>query len=252
MNNLSESNSQEAVARSALSILKWSFHKTNIYFFSLCKDISFPLILLICVFVPLWVAYIQRFGLEHWLVKVFELCMNGSLWLFVLCMVGFCLFNKTHSKEQSLKLWPFTKSITWPLLIEGLKATVIICAGFFLFIIPGFVKQVHFTFLTFVIFFNRLYHQGELKALQHSQKLSRGLGWSLFVLAIVIPSFVHEIVGQVKQFLHFPVFQYEVIRYPALILCVYINSLIIVYLFSILYFMYVTKDREQMIHYTKA
>ena len=236
MINTFHNTSEGASTRKGLPLLRWSMQETNTYFFQVCWAISLPMILLICAFLPSWLVYIQRFGTEHIFVTLFEMCMNFSLWCFILFMVAFQLFNKTHSEKQSLNFWSFMADITWPLFIEGLKAACIILCGLFLFVIPGIIKQVRLTFLPYVICFNRFYQQRKLSALQHSDKLSRGIGWMIFILFICIPSCIHEGVRFiVKHYFYKPTLaQYGFFEYSGVILSVYVGCVAIVYLFSIL------------------
>jgi len=237
------------VQEGALPLPGWSMEESRKYFFQLCWSISLPLICLIGAFLPLWLMYIRTFGTDHLAVLLFEMCMNFSLWGFILFMVAYSLFNKTHPPKQSLKFWPFIFRMSWPLLIEGLKAICYIFCGLLLFIVPGIIKQIRFTFLPYVILFNRSYHEGKLKALPHSDQLSRGLAWILFFLFVCVPTFLYEGVRFIiKRYFHrSEIVEYGFFQYTGLILSVYIGGVLMIYLFSVLYFMYVAKDQKHMI-----
>ena len=135
-----------------------------------------------------------------------------------------------------------------------LKAMGIILCGLFLFVVPGVIKQIRFTFLPYVIFFNRFYHQGKVNALQYSDQLSRGLGWTIFILFICLPSCIYEGVGFiVRNYFHKSTLnQYGIFEYSGVIVSVYAGCMIMVYLFSILYFMYVEKDRKHMMYFEET
>ena len=209
---------------------------TNKYFFKLIGDISFVLILSVCVFVANWLWYIKLFGVDHIIVKVFSIFMYLSLSVVVLFMISLCLFNRTHPEEQKLKFWAFTKEITYPWLWEGLKASGIIFLGFILFIIPGLIKNVQYMFFSFVVFFDPDYKAKKVSALKRSKELSKGLGWWILGLAVLLPFLIQAVPGFfLKGLLKINSFW---ILYPVLVVYVYIISLFFTYLFSVLYFMY--------------
>ena len=243
----SESDNQEF---SSWQIVKTAFFNTNQYFIRLVSDISFSLLLFICAFVPLWIWYINTFGIGHWMVMIFQIMMFSSMYILVLFMVSFYLFNIIHPASQSLKFWKFAQEVSWPWLVEGIKASMIIVATSFLFIIPGVIKQIHYIFFSFVVFFNQDYKKGKINALKHSKKLSKGLGWWIFGLFMVLPYFINYIsMAVVQKVVLVEQTQSVWIMFPILILCVYIVVLTMTYLYSILYFMYVIKDQNQMVNY---
>ena len=233
-----------SVDQGSLALINWSFHQTNRYFLPLCRDISFCLLVTIAVFLPLWLTYIQQLGADHFIVKVFEFLMNASIGLVSIIMVGFYLFNRTHPGEQALQFWSFTKDTTWPLLVEGLKASVIILAGCFLFIIPGVIKQIHFMFVIYVIFFNRLYREGQISALKHSKELTRGLRWWL-LLFLALHLLLEYPVKVVRAFLE-RMAPTGYVQYPVLMAMLYLTALAMVYLCSLLYFVYVARDKDSI------
>lgn len=233
-----------SVDEGSWALVKWSIHQTNRYFLPLCRDISFCLLVTIAVFLPLWLTYIQQWGADHFVVKVFGFVMNASLGLVSIIMVGFYLFNRTHPQSQALQFWSFTRETTWPLLVEGLKASVIILAGCFLFIIPGIIKQIHFMFVIYVIFFNRLYREGKISALKYSKDLSRGLRW--WLLLFLGLHLLLEYPVKVGQNLLEMFSQTGYVQYPVLMALLYLTALAMVYLCSLLYFVYVARDKNSI------
>ena len=230
---------------SSYHIVKTAVLNTHKHFFGLAKEISFLTLLFVCMFVPLWVWYIKAFGIAHIILVAFEMMMCGSLLIVALFLTSLYLFNKTQTDSPDLKLWKFTKSISYNWLIEGIKASIIVLAGLFLFIIPGIIKQIHYTFFSFVVFFNKSYKEGKIDCLKHSKNLTKGLGLWLLVFSILLPVIVNSIPGAYVKMVFRNTDSVWII-YPLLILCMYVVCLLFSYLSSILYFMYIIKDKNQI------
>ncbi|MDE0518841.1 MAG: hypothetical protein OXH36_04730 [Bdellovibrionales bacterium] len=241
----------ENKALSSFQVLKMAFFNTNKHFINLSLDMSFTLLLFICVFVPMWVYYVSIFGAEHFIVSMFTGVMHFSFVIVILFMVGLCLFNRTCSSSQVLTFWGFTKEVSWPWLVEGVKASIIVFAGLLCFIIPGIIKQIHYVFFSFVVFFNKNYKENKISALKHSKNLSKGLRWWVFGLFMVLPYFIGLIPGFIPKVVFAQTNSLWVI-YPSLILCLYITYLLFTYIYSILFFIYAIKDQEQMIGSVKV
>ena len=109
--------------------------------------------------------------------------------------MAFYLFNRTHPPERALKFWTFTKEISWPWAWEGLKASGIILLGICVFLVPGIIKSVHYTFFSFIVFFDQDYKAGKVSCLKRSKELSKGIGWWIFGLGIVFAVFDSECTG---------------------------------------------------------
>ncbi len=236
----------EDYSLSSFQIVKTAISNTNKHFSGLIRDTSFSLLICICVFIPLWVYYIKIFGNEFYIVQIFELIMCGSLLAVALFTTSLSLFNKTHPNLKKLTFWQFSKEITMPWIVESLKASVIIIAGLCILVIPGIIKHVHYTFFSFVVFFNKNYKDGKIDALKHSKALSKGVGFWLFFLSVLLPVLVNTIPGSCAKSI-FNKIDSIWIAYPILIFCLYIVCLFFIYLCSVLYFMYVIKDKNQMI-----
>ena len=245
LNTVSDNNSS-----SSFQIVKTAFFNTNKHFMDLVSDISFTLLLFICVFVPMWVWYITIFGVEHFIVTFFQLLMNASFTIVILFMLSLSLFNRICSSSHTLTFWKFTKEVSWPWLVEGIKASGIIFAAFLCFIIPGIIKNIHYTLFSFVVFFNKNYKENKIDALKHSKELSQGLGWWIFGLFVVLPPLISFIPGLIPKIVFEQTDSLWII-YPSLILCLYFTSLLFTYIYSILFFMYVIKDQNQMVGFVK-
>ena len=228
---------------SSADIVKVAFADTNQHFKALVLDISFSLLLSICVFTPLWIAYIKIFGMDHLMVRLFEFVMFFSLCVVIMFMASFYLFNRTHPPEQSLKLWRFTTDVTWPWLVEGVKAAIIIMAGIIFFLIPGIIKSIHYTFFSFVVFFDKDYKANKINALKHSRELARGLGWWIFFLFLVPSNLVTGLPGVALDGIYTLTESMWIVA-PVLILSAYIISLFYTYLISFSYFIYVIKEKQ--------
>ena len=231
---------------SSFQIVKSAFLDANKHFYGLVWDISFSLFLFICMFVPLWASYINSFGQDHFVTVTFKIIMNLFLYSVIYFMVGFYLFNRTHPDSKSLKFWEFIKEVSWPWVVEGLKASFIMMAGYCVFIIPGIIKSIHYIFVGFVVCFNPAYKEGKINALKHSKKLTKGLGLWIFFLFIVCPLLI-ELIPDIVAQVTFQQTGFLWIVYPILMLGLYIKCLALTYLFSILYSMYTLKDQIFMI-----
>lgn len=227
---------------SSYEIVKNAISNTHKHFIELVQHTSFCLLLVICMFVPLWVRYTKILDPEHFIVEFFEMTMYSSFIVVVLFTISLFLFNKTHPDQPALKFWKFMKEVSWPWLVEGLKSTAIIIGGLFLFIIPGFIKAVHYMFLSFVVFFNQDYKEGKVNALKHSKKLSKGLGLWIFMLTIVIPFFIKWISESAGEWSLKQTSSLWII-YPSLTLQLYAACVFYIYCYSILYFMYTAKEK---------
>ena len=231
---------------SSFHLVRKAFYDTNTHFKALILDISFFVLLTICVFVPIWLWYVNMWGHDHLMVKMFQVLMVFSFYVVSLFMTCLSLFNKTRTTtKKPLSFWQFTKDTTYPWTVEGLKATLIILAGLIVFVIPGIIKYVQYMFFSFVVFFNRDYKEGKINCLKHSKKLSKGLRWWLFGLFFLLPHFIGEIPNQTGKWV-FAHTDSKLIIYPALIASLYIMCLIITYLFSMMYFIYTYKDKEHI------
>ena len=230
---------------SPFQIVKNAFSNTNKHFVGLVSDISFILLLFICMFVPLWVWYVQMLGSENFIVAIFKVMMNLSLVVVILFMLSLCLFNRINSSSRKLTVWVFTREVSWPWMVEGIKATIITCLATLCLIIPGIIKYIHYTFFSFVVFFNKDYKEGKISSLKHSKELSKGLAWWILGIYAITPSIVSYISDIILKTV-FSQTRSLWILYPSLILIIYVTCLSLTYLYSVLYFMYAIKDQKQM------
>ena len=231
---------------SSFQIVKNAFLNTNKHFVGLISDISFSLLVFICMFVPLWVWYAQALGADNLIVAMFKMVMHFSLLVVILFMLSLSLFNRTHPSSQALTFWRFTKEISWPWMVEGIKASVITTLATLCLIVPGIIKYIHYTFFSFVVFFNKDYKEGKIDALKHSKQLSKGLGWWILGIYGVLPSVFSYFSDRVSKIV-FAQADSLWVMYPSLVLNVYIMCLFLTYVYSVLYFMYAIKDQSQMV-----
>ncbi len=223
-------------------VIRSSFFSTNTHFFGVVSDISFPLLILICVLAPLRIWFAKTFGLEHFNFIVFEFFAVVFLWTVVFFMISCSLFNRTCEESKALKLLSFAQEKVGLYLWEGLKAFAIIMAGLICFIIPGLIKAVHYIFVGFVVFFDPDYEAGKLSALKRSKELSKGLSWWIFSLVVLIQFPFYVCTTAVKQ----PILQIDSlwVASPVFVLQTYAEMLIYIFLYSILYFMYVIQQKN--------
>ena len=78
-------------------LVERAFQQANRHFIKIVGQLSFSLIVCICIFVPFWVKYIHMFGLEHPLTIIVEWTIIFSLQVVVLFTMSFYLFNKNSS-----------------------------------------------------------------------------------------------------------------------------------------------------------
>ena len=232
---------------SSFEVIQKAILNTNKHFIGLVSNISFTLLLSICIFAALWIWYMRIFGPTHFMVSIFQLMMNTSLFIVILFMLSLYLFNRINSTPSyNLTFWRFTKEVTWPWLVEGLKATGIIVLAFLCLVIPGIIKNIHYCFFSFVVFFNKKYKENQIDALKHSKNLSKGLGFWIFGLCMILPSLINYIPTIISKIVFQQTNSFWII-YISLILCVYVSCLVLTYICSILFFMYAIKDQDQMI-----
>ncbi len=81
-----------------------------------------------------------------------------------------------------------------PLTIESLRAFCWILIFLLALVIPGIIKYIRYTFVPYVVLFDKRYQQGEVDALERSSELSRGVGLKLF--AVIALFFAISIVLQ--------------------------------------------------------
>lgn len=228
-------------------IVKQAFQKANQYFIKATAWLSLSLIVCIAIFVSMWVKYIHVLGLEHPLTKLVSFIVVLSLQILVVFMLSLYLYNKTHTPKSAIKMWSFTKEVTWPWCWEGLKASVIMIIGFIILFIPGLIKMVHYTFFSFVVFFNRFYKEGKISALKHSAELSKGFFWWIagFYIGYNAVSLLVFFVAEAAM--EWSLSRSTWILYVVLGSYSYFEMLIFIYFFAVLYFIYAALDRDQMI-----
>ena len=230
-----------------LPVIKEAVSQANRHFLPASCHLSLSLLISIAAFVPFWVKYIRIFGVEHWMTTLVEALILLSLQLLVLFMLSIYLFNKTHPPESTLKLWPFTKKVTWPWCVEGVKASVIVLLGCAAFLLPGIVKAVHYTFVSFVVFFNRSYQEGKVSALKRSRELARGFFWWI-VLIVVLFQVVDIILSKIKtQILDGVLTSPDWVLATILGVYSYLSLLTAIYVYTMLYTIYARRDKDQMI-----
>ena len=228
---------------SSYQIVQKAFCSANAHFKGVALGVSFSGLLIISAFVPMWVWYIKAYGQGAMMVTVFQLMIIFTIMIAMIFMTSLVLFNKTNPDKKPLNFWGWTKDISYPWTVEGLKATLIILAGLIICVIPGIIKCVHYMFFHFVVFFNQDYKEGKINCLKHSKKLSHGLGWWILSLFVILPHFIGEVPNQTAKVVLAQTDSLFII-YPALIASLYVMSLGFAWLFSLMYFMYFLKEQQ--------
>ena len=272
--NLQSTSDMEKKQLSFFATLKKANLNTQKHFISTLKDISFVLLIFISIFTPIWERYISVYGnislgdlfnalqVPTSIIMMYEGFLHAPIilnffegfvipsvfYVVILYVVSWSLFNRTHPQEKPLTLLSFTKKTTLPWTIEGLKALLITGVAFTFLIIPGIIKTIHYTFFSFVVFFNPDYKKGNLNCLKHSKKLSKGVRILIFLIVIFPAPLLSQYLFLFIKKLFLSLSEHLIIVYPALALSLYIFCMIVVYLFSLLCFLYFiqeNKTREQ-------
>lgn len=97
--------------------------------------------------------------------------------------------KQTLSKSGASQMESFahTRQFVIPLWIAGLLTSIFLLGGYFLFIIPGIVISIWFSFTTFTVLFEE---ERGFSALRASMSLVRGKFFYVFVNTIVVSIFI--------------------------------------------------------------
>ncbi len=103
-----------------------------------------------------------------------------------------------HSQGAVPPFWSFIRDTVWPVVLNQIKAVLVVLLFFLLLFIPGLYKMIRYTFLVESVFFDPLYKKGPLSALKAADKTTRGYFWlvALFLIFYVFFSFfVSAVIG---------------------------------------------------------
>jgi len=277
--------SMPAADSSGLRIIRWAFRQSDKHFVRLLKVITPTTAVTICAFVPLWAYCISILGMQHDISVIYASVIMQIIWAVLMFMGWIYLFNITHPSSQRLSLWKFTMEVAMPLIWEGIKVflaiimyaivpfiilsipigLIILVSGLeimkhpLMLVIEGgilvicsvivSVKMVRYYFTMLVVLFNRSYKSGRISALKHSAKLSRGLGWWIYFLQMVLPGMILQIPMSFIAEIIMDLFSINSMWSISIVLSVltYLVFIPIIYLLAVFYFAYVVKDRDQMI-----
>ena len=103
----------------------------------------------------------------------------------IILILPFPLYELTYKKVPS-SLWVFVKKHSRPLFVESLRVLTYVLLWSFLFILPGVYKQIRWTFVPFIVYFDPNYEKGDVDPLEESAKLSVGLMWVLTPLIVAL------------------------------------------------------------------
>jgi len=82
-------------------------------------------------------------------------------------------------------LGPLIKKSVGPLTLEGIRVAANVLLWILVFVIPGVIKQIRYSFFPFIVLLNPDYARGDIDALKESERRVKGHTWTLFfVLAI--------------------------------------------------------------------
>lgn len=236
---------------SSVKIIKTALLNTNYYYFRIIQQIILPLLCVIALFIPALVHFINLLTPKSIQFTMISLMMNHSIVYFSVFLVGFYLFKIINPSIKLPNFWKFTQIISWPWFIESMKASFITLLFYILLIIPGIIKTIQFSFFSFIVFFNSDYKDKKINCLKYSQTLSKGLGWYLLVICILLPFISYKIIIH-HTLIFFYLTNKIFIQYLVLTIGVFIWSLVISYLNSILFFLYIIKDKLHKINIIKT
>ncbi len=97
--------------------------------------------------------------------------------------------DELERKIAPRPLFPlFQKSVT-PLAMESIRVAAHVLLWLIVFIIPGIIKQIRFSFVPFIVLLNPAYAQGEIDALKESENRIKGHTWPLFFVLTLSVAF---------------------------------------------------------------
>ena len=127
-------------------------------------------------------------SLRYQLSQALFLLSVDALKLYLLLTI---VSLRIHERDNNLppqSYWLFTKTYIWPLTVAGLQMTWRVVLWSFLFLLPGFYKAIRYSFVPFVVFFEKI--DAPIESLRRSQALTAS--WPAFggVLLYYIVYFV--------------------------------------------------------------
>lgn len=118
----------------------------------------------------------------------FLLSMLFSLYFSIRTYIAFFLLVKRDYQGEPLKIFKETKEFFWSYFGLAVLTAVLILLWSFLFIIPGIVYSVFYSFAIFVFFFEG---QRGMAAIRRSRDLVKGYFWPVFGRLLLIGLFLY-------------------------------------------------------------
>lgn len=112
-------------------------------------------------------------------VEYTTLAFNGLCYIFIIFIIPYYAYKYDNKGTAITPFWTFLGKTLWPVIINSIKAILIIFLFLLLLIIPGFYKSIRLYFLTQTIFFDDIH-----KPLKTTQNTTQGYFWliALFLL----------------------------------------------------------------------
>jgi hypothetical protein len=104
--------------------------------------------------------------------------------LFGLIVVNQVLEDQSHEKPTS-QIWVSVRENLKYIFINYARALLKTVLGFILFLIPGIILWVQFTFVPYVVLFDSQFKAGKVDALERSKALVKGHFWRLSGILIL-------------------------------------------------------------------
>jgi uncharacterized membrane protein len=107
----------------------------------------------------------------------------GFFVIYLISMGGIAFMLKAHDDVQTLELKDYWRLHPfWKFVGGNLLSGLIVIGGMILFIIPGIIWAVMFSFVSYLIIDKNL---GPIEAIKESARITKGYRWALFRLGIL-------------------------------------------------------------------
>ena len=201
-------------------------------------------------------------------------------WVFLIFLIPFHLYNHglkaVNSPKPLLKFKPFLARCVMPAIVDPIRAlfVVILYAGggialgsalvgiyalsftfepsmlkYFIapFLIPAFIKIIHYTFIPFVIFFNKEYIENKKSSLKLSTLACRGLPIVFLVLGFLSFGVIEFLDSLLKTICYGKSQEVSSINIFYFSLSSLFRAASTILTSSVLYFIYIEKDKTSLI-----
>ena len=201
-------------------------------------------------------------------------------WVFLIFLIPFHLYNhglkSVNSPKPLLEFKPFLARCVMPAVVDPIRALFVVIlyglAGIAIgsvliglyamsftfepallkyliipFLIPAFIKIIHYTFIPFVIFFNKEYIENKKSSLKLSTFVCRGLPVVFLVLGFLPFGTIELLDSLLKTIFYGPNQEVSSINIFYFSLSSLFRIASTIFTSSVLYFMYIEKDKAHLL-----